>query len=186
MGRYPRPVGSAYHRGHIRGVSPEAAEGEARGLKEQIEADHTREDGGAKFPPETIFPWQGTFASRSQVFDYLDGDKIVCLVCGRWFRQLASHLAAKHASNAADYKDRYQIPHTAGLSGRDTKTVRSRKAREQFYERPNPAWAPAGTGGRSDVVARRRKRPLWVEKEHIERRLQNLETRLSDIRKTKP
>ncbi len=56
------------------------------------------------------------FQTRAQVDRYFTGKTIKCLVCGRWFRRLATHLAFKHDMDAAEYKARFGLPWTRGLT----------------------------------------------------------------------
>jgi hypothetical protein len=56
------------------------------------------------------------FKTRREIENYFSGDKIECLLCGRHFKRLQSHLAAKHQMNADAYKKRFGLPWTRGLT----------------------------------------------------------------------
>jgi ATP/maltotriose-dependent transcriptional regulator MalT len=56
------------------------------------------------------------FRTRAQVDRYFGGATIVCLLCGRRFRRLASHVTRKHALSAADYKRLFGLPWSRGLT----------------------------------------------------------------------
>jgi hypothetical protein len=56
------------------------------------------------------------FRTRREVNRYLGGRTIQCLICGRHFRRLAFHLVAKHDIPADEYRMRFGLPWTRGLS----------------------------------------------------------------------
>ena len=56
------------------------------------------------------------FKTRRDVERYFSGDTIECLICGRHFKRLQRHLAAKHGLSADDYKKQFGLPWTRGLT----------------------------------------------------------------------
>jgi hypothetical protein len=56
------------------------------------------------------------FKTRSDIARYFGGNAIECLICGRRFKRLHTHLAAKHGMAADDYKKRFGLPWTRGLT----------------------------------------------------------------------
>ena len=56
------------------------------------------------------------FNTRGQVERYFSGKTIKCLLCGRRFQRLSFHLAAKHSVTTDDYKSRFGLPWTRGLT----------------------------------------------------------------------
>ena len=56
------------------------------------------------------------FRTRRAVERYFAGRTIKCLICGRRFRRLSFHLAAKHGVTTDDYKSRFGLPWTRGLT----------------------------------------------------------------------
>jgi predicted transcriptional regulator len=44
------------------------------------------------------------FRTRRDIERYFSGDTIECLICGRYFKRLQTHLVAKHGVAADDYK----------------------------------------------------------------------------------
>jgi ROS/MUCR transcriptional regulator protein len=56
------------------------------------------------------------FQTRREVERYFSGKTIQCLLCGRRFRRLWGHLAAKHAMNSDDYRRRFGLPWSRGLT----------------------------------------------------------------------
>jgi hypothetical protein len=60
------------------------------------------------------------FTSAAQVKRYFRGKTIRCLLCGKTFRRLASHLAYKHHMSADDYKAVHGLPWSRGLASEDS------------------------------------------------------------------
>ncbi len=56
------------------------------------------------------------FKTRRDMERYFSGDTIECLICGRHFKRLQTHLAAKHGVAADEYKRRFGLPWTRGLT----------------------------------------------------------------------
>jgi ROS/MUCR transcriptional regulator protein len=56
------------------------------------------------------------FKTRREIERYFSGDTIECLICGRHFRRLQTHVAAKHGVPADEYKTRFGLPWTRGLT----------------------------------------------------------------------
>lgn len=56
------------------------------------------------------------FRTRRAVDRYFAGRTIKCLICGRRFGRLSFHLAAKHGVTTDDYKHRFGLPWTRGLT----------------------------------------------------------------------
>jgi hypothetical protein len=57
-----------------------------------------------------------SFHTRQQVERYFNSETIECLLCGRRFRRLGQHLAAKHDMRADDYRRRFGLPWSRGLT----------------------------------------------------------------------
>jgi hypothetical protein len=56
------------------------------------------------------------FKTRRDIARYFGGNTIECLICGRRFKRLHTHLAAKHGIAADDYKKQFGLPWTRGLT----------------------------------------------------------------------
>ena len=56
------------------------------------------------------------FRTRREVERYFSGKTIECLLCGRRYRRLSFHLAAKHGTNTDEYKSRFGLPWVRGLT----------------------------------------------------------------------
>lgn len=61
------------------------------------------------------FPRNEKFSSLDEIKEYLGGDRITCLLCGKSFKGLCAHLSKIHHISADDYKERYGLPFRAGL-----------------------------------------------------------------------
>lgn len=64
---------------------------------------------------EDGFPILTPFKSIDDVRHYLGGDRVICLLCGRAFRNLGIHLKHLHGMDADAYREKYRIPWTYGL-----------------------------------------------------------------------
>jgi len=94
------------------------------------------------------YPVTVPFSSEEAVRDYLSGDKITCLLCGKQYRSIGSHLRI-HAITADDYKIKYNIPISAGLIVEEVSNVMSEQAlRPERLEisRKNISHAPRNDG----------------------------------------
>ena len=56
------------------------------------------------------------FRTRREVERYFGGKTIKCLLCGKRFGRLSFHLAAKHSVTTDDYKSRFGLPWSWGLT----------------------------------------------------------------------
>lgn len=97
---------------------------------------------GVKSPPP--------FQNRRDIERYYGGKRIKCLLCGRAFRRLAFHLAAKHQITSMEYKRQFGLPWTRGLTSAashassgwtEQRKVKASKAarRSRFFELAHPA-----------------------------------------------
>lgn len=66
------------------------------------------------------YPRQEPFETREEIEQYLCGDEIQCLLCGRPFKNLGIHLKRIHQTDANDYRIKYNMPQYYGLVGRAT------------------------------------------------------------------
>ncbi len=90
------------------------------------------------------------FRTRRQVERYFRGKTIKCLLCGKRFGRLSFHLAAKHGVTTDEYKDRFGLPWSRGLTSALSRArsgwneARRAKAsrlarRSQFFKFAHPA-----------------------------------------------
>ena len=103
-------------------------------------------------------PQRYVFKTRRDIERYFAGKTIECLLCGRRFRRLWMHLVAKHGMSANEYRERFGLPWTRGLtsaaSAASSGWTEKRKAkarqlarRTQFFKRahlaPRRSFAPS-------------------------------------------
>jgi predicted transcriptional regulator len=95
-------------------------------------------------------PQKHVFKTRRDVERYFAGQTIQCLLCGRRFRRLWKHHVAKHGMSADEYRERFGLPWTRGLtsaaSAASSGWTEKRKAkarqiarRSQFFKRAHLA-----------------------------------------------
>lgn len=73
--------------------------------------------------PKEGYPITTKFISSKEIYDYLHGEKITCLLCGRAFKQLCGHVYQIHKMKADEYKEMYGLPFRCGLSSEPTKEI---------------------------------------------------------------
>ena len=56
------------------------------------------------------------FRTRREIERYFGGKTIKCLLCGKRFLRLVFHLTTKHNVTTSDYKRRFGLPWTRGLT----------------------------------------------------------------------
>ena len=90
------------------------------------------------------------FQTRREIDRYFSGKTIECLLCGKRFRRLASHLHYKHHLTADEYKGMHGLPWSRGLASEDSRRnsgwtmARRYKARKlahrsKFFKLAHPA-----------------------------------------------
>ena len=102
------------------------------------------EAGTLQLKPRATTP--PAFKTRRDIERYFGGKTIECLFCGQRFRRLGGHLAAKHEMSVDEYRTRFGLPWTRGLtsaaSAASSGWTNKRKAKarrlariNQFFER---------------------------------------------------
>lgn len=76
-----------------------------------------------------FFPMKGKFTSEQEVNEYLSGDTIQCLECGREKKSLGKHLPS-HGLNVDSYKMKFGIPKGKALMTNTCREVRANVARQ--------------------------------------------------------
>ena len=56
------------------------------------------------------YPWLGKFGTKTEIDDYLAGNKVQCLLCGKLFKALPQHLERTHEITADDFREQYGLP----------------------------------------------------------------------------
>lgn len=65
------------------------------------------------------FPWDGKFETKQEIYNYFSGDELQCLLCGKWFQKLPTHLKMIHDIGSDEYKEIYGLPWKRGLCGKE-------------------------------------------------------------------
>ena len=76
------------------------------------------------------FPYDGKFKDIEEVNQYLSGDRIQCLLCGKSYKLLATHIMTIHGVTVDQYKEKYGIPWEYGLSSSGTRKKMAINAKE--------------------------------------------------------
>ena len=99
------------------------------------------------------FPWEGKFETKEEVYDYFSGDRIQCLLCGKWFKRLPTHLKAIHEMTSDEYKEMYGLPWKRGLCSKD----HSLKLSENLKKRHTNGFQPDLVAARASINHSRRR-----------------------------
>lgn len=70
------------------------------------------------------------FKTVFEIENYFSGDKIECLVCGKWFKELGWHLKKKHNMQCDEYREKYGLPWTRGLVSEELHVRKSDMAKK--------------------------------------------------------
>ena len=76
------------------------------------------------------YPIDEPFKNIEDVEHYLSGDKVTCLLCGKQYNSLGTHLFV-HNYTPSTYREKYKIPNTFGLIGTNTFNKFSEQAKKQ-------------------------------------------------------
>ncbi len=78
------------------------------------------------------FPADIKFKTLDEINEYFDGDLVQCLLCGRWMKSIGRHVTV-HGYTPYDYKERYGLPFSRGLSSSSYHSYRS-ELHKTLYE----------------------------------------------------
>lgn len=92
----------------------------------------------AEISIDPIYPCERPFETTQEVKEYLSGDTIVCLLCGKRYKMLCKHLIYMHNIDVNTYREKYAIPWTYGLSASAVKEriIAAQRARYISGESP--------------------------------------------------
>ena len=109
------------------------------------------------------------FEDKVDLIAYIDGDKIKCLECGRWFRGLGTHIVQAHDMTAADYKQKHGIPQKVGLVGTETRQIKASLTKSLH----NSGKLSVETAhSKRPVYSKSRKKPPYQQKKFFQRGLE--------------
>lgn len=84
------------------------------------------------------FPVSPRPFSKAEIDEYLSGDKIQCLICGKMYKSFQNHLSV-HSLTVDDYKEMYGLPWSKGLTGTESNAVRAAVIKRRMDEGWNPS-----------------------------------------------
>lgn len=114
------------------------------------------------------FPVLTPFKTLEDVREYLSGDLVVCLICGKSYKDVGKHIRI-HGVKPDEYRARYGIPWTYGLCSKTTSAAYSEVVRGRMER----GWRPDQMEGDEHtrmVNSPRRKKP-----HHLTENLKNKE-----------
>ena len=76
--------------------------------------------------------------TKADVEDYFDGDRIECLICGKWFKSLATHIVRIHGVTVDEYKIKFNLPWGRGLVANETRDNCSNAIKKRIAEGNTP------------------------------------------------
>lgn len=82
------------------------------------------------------------FKNREEINAYFQGDKIECLLCGKYFKALATHIIRTHEYTVDEYKKEFGLPWGRGLTSNDTNTKQSLIMKKRVKEDPRLKLTP--------------------------------------------
>ena len=80
------------------------------------------------------FPWTGRFSTPEEAREYASRGSIQCLICGKYFKALGSHINRIHKLDETSYKQQFGIPYTVGLVSAPT----ARRHAEEYAKHISP------------------------------------------------
>ncbi len=81
--------------------------------------------------PPPGFPRKEKFKSGKEIDRYFAGEKIQCLICGKWFKTISHfHLTKVHGISTDDYKEMFGLPWGRGLLGTRSFEIYAENARK--------------------------------------------------------
>jgi hypothetical protein len=66
------------------------------------------------------YPVNAPFQSILEVREYLAGDRVTCLLCGKNYKDISKHIVKIHNITPDEYRKKYNIPWTYGIVCRET------------------------------------------------------------------
>ena len=78
------------------------------------------------------YPRKFKFVDPDALRRYFEGDRIVCLMCGKTYRKLGVHLLKIHTMTPDEYRARFGIPWTYGLCCGETTELHSEEAKLKY------------------------------------------------------
>jgi len=105
------------------------------------------------------FPWTGRFTTKEEIDHYFGENEIQCLLCGKTYRKLGTHLIRTHGVNQDQYRARFALPWSRGLVSRRLSNHFGKIMKERIKNGFDPTPDEAATR-KSKEVYRRKDQPF--------------------------
>lgn len=115
--------------------------------------------GTGRLKPLLGYPVKKPFTAIDDIEAYLDGETVLCLLCGRQYTALGGHLGAVHQLSSDDYKIRFGIPLRYGLASKPFRQASARRMKRQKREGNLPV-KPSKATIQKMLKARLNRRPV--------------------------
>ncbi len=81
------------------------------------------------------YPYRRKLLTKEEVDGYFAGENIQCLICGRWFQLISyRHLGFGHGVTPDEYRERFGLPWTRGLTGKTVQKTLSKLAKKNVKD----------------------------------------------------
>ena len=80
------------------------------------------------------FPYKKQLETHEEIKNYFRGDRIQCLLCGKPYKSLATHLVRVHGMTVDKYKKRYGLPWVRGLVCDGTRSILKNNMEKRIKE----------------------------------------------------
>lgn len=88
----------------------------------------------ARRNPLRGFPITDKFESIESVREYTSRERVICLLCGREFKKLGSHIEKVHEITRDEYRELYNIPYRHPLSCGETRALYSENMKRKIED----------------------------------------------------
>ena len=100
------------------------------------------------------FPWPGKFTTKKEIENYFADHEIQCLLCGKWYKTLNTHLQRIHGTTKQQYCSRFGLPWKRGLACKDLSDKQGKALKKRIREGFEP---PVDAARKKSKEAIRRK-----------------------------
>ena len=114
----------------------------------------------------------GAFTTQADLDEWYAADKLRCHICGGAFAGLYKHLGMAHGMDAREYKVRFGIPTTYGLSGRATRE-KQRQCAAATTEKQRQTGFQNLANGRANKTGTRVAWAPYQAREHVLRMIES-------------
>ncbi|MGI9489080.1 MAG: MucR family transcriptional regulator [Geminicoccaceae bacterium] len=106
------------------------------------------------------YPIEPRALTKTEIDDYFSGDRIICLLCGKSYKNLGVHLHHLHGVPPDEYRGMFGLPWSKGLVGQSSFEA----YREAAMARPRDKFKPWWNDGKKEWPRHKhRKQPFQAE-----------------------